>query len=401
MPAFTRIIQHMFLCLCAFMLFGSSIKEQGIDLRDKGRKIENVIKFSISKNALERIKKNDGKKVYLRPSNLIINGDSLTVKGLHTRGQTSQYYTRKSFSFSLDANTDFTHGDMVLSMKRFDAISLSMDRYYYSNRLAFELLGKLNLFHLFYSYCDIQISGKHEGIYMVVERPQDWALKDKDSPFLIRRGYGEKIVKIETDKHADKNEVKSYKKDYYEIYKILNKYKGERLYEQLSKLMNLDMYMKWLAFNYFIKNGDYTDEVYFFINPSEKRFDIIPWDYDDIFGRAPHEGWEIKKSKMGDKYLFSSEDRLDQAIAGDAFLYALYLRQLNEVLLQLDENVLKQAFENTYAELYPYYSNPDIIEMVKFDAYRSASLTTLKQSMEHTYSQLLISRTVLLKQLKE
>jgi len=401
MLTLTRIIQYLFLCLCTLVLFGSSMDENELDLSDKGKKIENIIQFSVSTNAYERIHNVDGERVYSKPSNLVINGDNLTVKEFHTRGQTSQYYRRKSFGFSLNSNANFTHGDKALNMKKFDAISLSMDRYYYGNRLAFELLEDLNLFDLFYSYGDIQINGKHEGIYMIIERPQDWALNDKNSPFLIRRGYGHKIDKIKTGKHLNKNEVKSYKKDYFEIYKLLNEYEGERLYEELSKLLDLEKYMKWLAFNYFIKNGDYTDEVFFFINPEDYRFDIIAWDYDDIFASAPHEGRETKQNKIGDKYLFSSEDRLDQVIANDPYLYELYLRQLNEVLLRLDENMLKHVFENTYAELYPYYSNPDIIDMVKFDAYRNASLTNLKQSMAQTYSQLLASRTILLYQLKK
>ena len=62
----------------------------------------------------------------------------------------------------------------------------------------------------------------------------------------------------------------------------------------MSQWIDLDIYMKWLAFNFFIRNGDYTDEVYFYMDPATGKYRIIPWDYDDIFASGPHEGSEEK-----------------------------------------------------------------------------------------------------------
>ena len=90
--------------------------------------------------------------------------------------------------------------------------------------------------------------------------------------------------------------------------------------------------MKWLAFNFIVKNGDYTDEVYFCIDPAVDKFKFIPWDYDDIFAIAPHEGNAIKKDAIGNKLIFSSEDKLDQKIANDAYLYHIYLSVFQKTL---------------------------------------------------------------------
>ena len=48
-------------------------------------------------------------------------------------------------------------------------------------------------------------------------------------------------------------------------------------------------YFSWLAFNFFIMNGDYSDELYLFALPNQEeiRFGVLPWDYDDILTGSP------------------------------------------------------------------------------------------------------------------
>ena len=371
-----------------------------LSLTDSGRSIENKIELYISNTAYSKIKITVGNKVSLRKPTSIINDDSITVKDIHTRGNTTLHFRRKSFSFSLESKATFHHGDRAESMKKFDAISLSMDKNYIRNRLAFELMEEIQLFGLFYSYCELRINDQSEGIYMIIERPQDWAMKKKNSPLVIRRGYNHNIDKIKTEKKIDKPEAKYYKNYYNQIYKSLNKYKGQELYEVLSQWLDMELYMKWLAFNFFVRNGDYTDEVYFCIDPVVDKFKIIPWDYDDIFAASPHEGMESKKKNIGDKLIFSSEDLLDQKIANDPYLYQKYLIQLSEVLTQLSPSTLKNVFENAYADLYPYYSNGEIIGMSQHDLHKNVTIETLQEDLTGLFKQLTISRTNFLRYLK-
>lgn len=388
--------------ILTIILIGSSmsmpanINQVELELKDQGKSIENVIEINLSSKEYFRANEINGHKITIRNPLAKINGDSIIVRDMHTRGNTTLHYRRKSYSFSLDTKVTFMHSDRIHSMKKFNAISLSMDKYYFRNRLAFELLEEIKLFGLFYTYCELIINGQSEGIYLILERPQDFALKQKKSPLVIRRGYDQRIDKIKTGKKIDKPEAKNYKNYYTQIYKSLKKYEGKELYDVLSQWVDLEMYMKWLAFNFFIRNGDYTDEVYFCIAPVENRFKIIPWDYDDIFAREPHEGNNIKIKAIGDKYIFSSEDRLDQTIANDPYLYQLYLEQLKIILTQISEEMLSRIFQNTYAELYPYYSDSDIIGMARFDALKNPDIKTLENSMKTSYTQLVNSRNIYL-----
>jgi spore coat protein H len=175
--------------------------------------------------------------------------------------------------------------------------------------------------------------------------------------------------------------------DFKKVYTSLNKYQGKELYDVLAKWIDLDNYMKWLAFNFLVRNGDYADEVFFYIDPAIGKFRIIPWDYDDLFSENPHEGKEVNKLIAG-KLIFSSEDHLDVRIASDPYLYNIYLSVFKEVLNTLSANKLKNIFENTWAELYPYYSRKDIISNAQYDIYKDANLDNLKTEMNGRYHEL-------------
>ena len=115
---------------------------------------------------------------------LIINGETVGVEELKTRGKTTLYQRRKSFSFSLTQKVGLYHYDKMQQFKKFHALSLSMDKYYIRNRISFKMMKDIGIFSLYNTYSELEINGQSEGIYLLVERPQDWALKNKNSPCL-------------------------------------------------------------------------------------------------------------------------------------------------------------------------------------------------------------------------
>ena len=203
-----------------------------------------------------------------------------------------------------------------------------------------------------------------------------------------------KLYKIDD---LGKDKKKLYKSNYKRIYSVIKKYQGEDLYHQLTKYLDVEMYMQWLAFNYIVRNGDYTDELYFYIDAEDDRFKIIPWDYDDILSTFPHEGLEQRNAILDSKLLFSSEELLDQIIATDDYLYSLYLAQLDIVIEQLKPEMLKNELETIYQELYPFYANNEIIAQSVHNQYPKANLETLEMDMRKIFQQLVILRSQLQK----
>jgi len=374
----------------------SQKQNEPLKLTKGTKQIENRLELFLSEKLAQKVKKVTGNKTYLKAQRVIWNGDSTQAKEIHTRGHTSLYYPRKSFSLTFNKKISIRNGDVSQKMKHVYALSLVMDKNYLSNRFAFGLLSKIELSGLFYAYGEVQINNKTEGIYLFIERPQDWALKKENSPFVIRRGYDQKISKLNSTRGLEKSVKNKYKKAFEKIYVAISRMQGEALYNELSIYIDLEMYMRWLAFNYFLSNGDYTDEVYFYIDPEEERFKIIPWDYDDIFAMTPHEGDEQRAAVFNNKLIFSSEDLLDKKIGLDEYLYDLYLDELKNVLVLLQPEIIKRELEAIYSELYPYYTNKEIISLSKDNYYKNADLKNLELDIYVLYQKLITLRTRLL-----
>jgi hypothetical protein len=69
----------------------------------------------------------------------------------------------------------------------------------------------------------------------------------------------------------------------------------------------------------------------------------------------------------------------------DEFLYLKFLHCFQQVLDILTPDVLRDAFEQIYLELYPYYSDQNIIDQSESDQYGLTSLCELKKDMQHQY----------------
>ncbi len=207
------------------------------------------------------------------------------------------------------------------------------------------------------------------------------------------------MTKVITKKKLNPVETQLFTNKCENLYAYLDQYTGEELYKVLSEILNLEMYMKWLAFNFLVKNGDYTDEVYFYIDPGSNRYNIIPWDFDDIFSSVPHEGYDHIDPVIIDKYIFSSEDPLDVKIVEDEYLYSIYLDQFHNILTTLSPEKIKEELEIIFSELYPYYSNEEIMNMSKYDWFDEVNFTTLKKELNSIYSDLLNTRHEILMKL--
>lgn len=137
--------------------------------------------------------------------------------------------------------------------------------------------------------------------------------------------------------------------------------------------LNVEKYMKWLAFNYLIQNGDYTDEVLFYQKGNDTKFDIIPWDYDDLFNPNPHETCvryvkkknQISKIKKDGNHnnnnnsskIYSLEDPIDRTVLSNSKIYNQYLDVLNILRNQFLSNLdkVKEIFILVHNKVSCYY----------------------------------------------
>ena len=316
----------------------------------------------------------------------------LDLKEIKTRGKSALRFQRKSFAVVLNETLaiEGRSGFDMAYLKRFKLISLAMDYTYIENRIGFGILEEQGIMPLFYRFVELKINGSTQGIYLLVEDPEQYYL-EIGSEFILRRGYYNSFDDIEYSPSYHFIPRESYETRFLEIYSSLPLLQGEALYNALNERLDLEQYFRKMGIDYLLQNGDYTDEVYLYalVHQDEPRFSIIPWDYDDLFRSYPHEvgiSWGTGHllgdrhyethqdilDEIGDKMIFSIEDDLDYSIAMDPYLYDRYESTIAGMIEKMDLGDIDALFEQIKGELLPFYNNEEIVAQSRFDQHETS-----------------------------
>lgn len=342
----------------------------------------NTVSFDLPVAKLNQLHKTKGEKLSFQVPYVVVNNDTVLASRVRIRGNTSSYLRRKSLNIKLDKKAFFYKSTDTFSLKKFYAISLSMDKNYIRNKLSSEILQMLQVQYPFNCYSNLVINGKTEGVYLICYPPEEFAIKEKAAALVIRRGYSASVDKFYYE-DISKKVANELRQKFLNVYKHdLNRLKGEELYNHLNSVIDMDAYFSWLAFNHLFQNGDYSDEVYFMWNKRLGKFEIIPWDFDDILRTEPHEGLAKRNALLQDKLIFSSEDPLDVTIANDPYLYQKYLIKYREMLVKISPNVLGATLNHVFHQIYQYFEMQDVIAQSQYDLYGASDLKKLEADIQ-------------------
>jgi hypothetical protein len=336
-------------------------------------------------------------------SSLYYGNKEFRVDNIKVRGQSALRFRRKSFYVHLDKKlpTPGVNSSDSAYYSKFILSAMPMDFTYIENKISQYLLAEVGLWSLKTFYTELYLNKQHQGIYLFVEDPKEYAFRQKNATVVIRRSVDHLIDQITRNSKMKLPSKKVYIDRFNSIYEDLKWLKGESLYRRLSEKMNLENYMRKIAVDEILENGDYTDEIFFYSNSgvNEKiKFDILPWDYDDVFNPIPHEIGrkdflcgnsfglrvyptlqDLQNERQG-RLLFSLEDDLDYVILKDDYLYSKYLKELESILQKLDNTLIDQTFEKVHNELLPFYNISEVIEQSKYDK-EPTDLVTLTNNL--------------------
>jgi len=322
----------------------------------------------------------------------LMDNKALDLKEIKTRGKNALDFQRKSFAVVLNETLaiERRNGSDMAKLKRFKLISLAMDKTYIENRIGYGILEEQGIMPLFYRFVELKINGSTQGIYLLVEDPEQYYL-EIGSEFILRRGYYNSFDDIEYSPSYHSIPRESYETRFQEIYSSLPTLQGEALYKALNERLNMEQYFRKMGIDYLLQNGDYTDEIYLYalIHQDKPRFSIIPWDYDDLFSSYPHEvgiNWgtghllgdrhyethQDVLDVLGEKMIFSIEDDLDYSIAMDPYLYERYESSISGMIEKMDLGDIDALFEQIKGELLPYYDNEEIVAQSQFDQHETS-----------------------------
>lgn len=389
---------HILLCtvIVLFPMLGIAqiTTPPALRLLPPDQEVYHEIEVNIPAKDLVDFRTSRGLKLSTVPKKMSFDKAPLVASNMKLRGKTSLKFRRKSYRIELGEAFTFKTLQGAKPLKDFHLLSLTMDHGYFGNRLAFDCLRELGLCDLYYSFVDLQINGQTEGLYCLIQRPEDYAIEDKGSPYVLRRSAVDFVLADYKLAKGQDSVVKTQADAAYQgLMDAAKTMEGEAQFEYLKTHLNLDAYCTWLALNTWFQNGDYTDEILFYVEPNKTpiRFGIIPWDFDDVFATAPHEDWPRRNAALGEKLLFSSEVGLDRCIANNPQLYDFYLKKMKALLERLDEARLREHFATIYQEIYPYFKRMSILEMTQYDRQKTTSLTRLEMQMNESF-QFLIKR---------
>lgn len=374
-----RLQYHLFLLFTLALFLQGCLKED-IDVTDPEKEVFN---FLVTDYQREYINTSRGEQYEVTDPvpELQFAGQVYAVDRFEIRGDNTLNFTRKGFGVNMDRKITLFNSDEQTERKyeEFKLLAMVYDYTYIENSIATGLFKYAGLWPVHSFFTEVRLNNHTQGLYFFIEDPFEYFIEQENSPFVIRRGY-DHVVKAWSAGQAGQYDPQHYTERFKRIYSNLPLYSGSRMYDTLSAYIDLEQYFTKLSIDMLIKNGDYTDEVIFYLKIKDDRevFGVFPWDLDDIFAGNPHEignPWapgtvfgsreyysiDDVIADVGPKLLFSIEDDLDYKVARDPFLYQEYLKVLQAIIEKIDLTEIDRIFDDTYEQVGAFYSNDSII----------------------------------------
>lgn len=281
----------------------------------------------------------------------------------HLRGQTSLDCARKSYTVNLKGD----HGRHILpgsSTDEFYLISMCKDDRYFQQYAANILAAPLGLFPLQFGLVELFIEGETRGVYLMLEKTKEALLEDHSRVHaVIRRRFDPGDTPSEL-KYPSTGSIDGPSGEaYFALAEAGGSFSGAALLAEMDRRMNFDQFLRILAFQTLMGNGDYVDEMIFYsteaVREGQKRewFQVMAWDMDDLFSACHHGG----KHAIEDPFniLYCAEGNIEKAVMLDASVYARYIELLEELMdEQLTAAQVDAALDQTAAALLPFFDDP-------------------------------------------
>lgn len=340
-----------------------------------------AINLNVQANDLAHYK-DKAEKYEFAPGQLQLNHESpINFEQLETRGQGSIAYSRKNFGIKLESPIRIGR----VESKKLDLLSMSADAGYISTRLGLLTAEALEIgAPLPTAYFELFLNGKSNGLYIAVEKPKSAMSK---SPYVVRRGYKSRFDHdgAEISKKLSAGQAQEIKAVADSIYTDIATKTGETLFKSLKSKMDLDSYMRWMAMNSLYTNGDFPDEIFFFVDTEMYKqgkiyFRVTPWDTDDLFKamhNVPINPAEAAKPENARSILYSYEDKLDRSFAPvNAYMYEQFKATTRAVISRLTQDVTDDMLKHIYSEIQEYLTNQNVLTMSGKDSGRKGVVYT-------------------------
>ena len=374
-----------FLLIMAFLLPGCIKDDYNVTDPEK-----EVFNFIVTDSQLLYINSSRGEQYEISDPvpELQFAESTYTIDRFEIRGDNTLNFTRKGFGVNMGSKLILFNPEEQSERKyeEFKLLAMVYDYTYIENSTAVGLFKEVELWPVYSFFTEVQLNGHTQGLYHFIEDPVEYFIEQENATFVVRRGY-DHVIKAYAINPGYQQNTEEYINRLNKIYSILPEYSGQQIYDTLSAYIDMEQYFAKLSIDMIIKNGDYTDEIFFYskIRNGREVLGVFPWDYDDIFADQPHEigrTWATGSvfgqrdyfsmddviADVGSKLLYSIEDDLDYKIAKDDVLYHEYLKTLRTIIGKIDNAAIDKIFDYTFDHIGHFYSNDSIVAQSKYDA---------------------------------
>lgn len=279
------------------------------------------------------------------------------------RGNNSLDCARKSYSINFAGHAP-RHLIAGAASDEYFLVAMCLDDRYVNQFTGDQIMARFGAFPYAARLIELRLNGMSQGVYLLIEKPQDRLLASNSRVRLVAR----RATDIEGEppelKYAaasDGVELAAYEGFLEET----EQRHGIRRMAWLDAHLDLDQYLRWVATMSALQVGDFVDEAYFTGTETTNAcglpthaFSVAGWDPDDLFAPCHHGG----ESALYDPYglIYCAEARLDHAMFDEDAVYERYVEVLVAVLDELDEGAFSQALGETQAQLLGYLASEDI-----------------------------------------
>ncbi len=285
------------------MMFTSSLFAYESDLVYRSKTVSEI-RITVDSSILDWIYANV-ESDSLHPANITFRNETINISldsvGFRLRGNTSRTADKKSFK--LDFN-EFIKGQNICGIEKFNLKGEQNDPSLIRSKMSFELFEQIGLEASRVAYTTVYINDEYMGIYENIEHVDDCFLAyhmNDDSGNLWKCLWpadlnylgpnssdyhpwidGERPYELKTNKSAFDFS------DLAHLIDVINNTPSAIMKDSLESVIRVTDVIKYFAVN--IMTGSWDDyrylrnNYYLYHNPSEGKFHLIPYDYDNTFG---------------------------------------------------------------------------------------------------------------------
>ena len=269
-------------------------------------------------------------------------GSSAPIKATaHFRGQGSMGCARKSLNVELDAPGS-TRLAPRADANEFYLVSMCLDDGYFQTILGYRHNYELDLFPLERRFVEVRLNETSLGVFMMQEKPTHTLRNEAtDMDRMIRRrtGNGRQVeAELKYPNVGTPAEAEALLAEFHELATLAETTAPELIFDTLSSRFDFDNYLRWLAYNTLMRNGDYVDETFFYGSLERTGegdsevlyFRNMGWDYDDLNSGCHYGGVHALVDPAG--IVYCAEDQIDRSLLLSDEVYETFINHLSEML---------------------------------------------------------------------